>query len=180
FEATERRDGGSRYGGKGVLGAVDSVGGEIKDAVTGLDGTEQRAVDTTLVDLDGTDSKSRLGANALLGVPMAVARAAAAEVGLPLYRYLGGANAHVLPVPMLNVLNGGAHADNNVDLQEFMIVPVGAVSFAEGLRWGAETYHALKSLLKDRGLATGLGDTGGFAPNLTSSEDALRLLGEAI
>ena len=180
FEATERRDGGSRYGGKGVLGAVDSVGGEIKDAVTGLDGTDQRAVDTTLVDLDGTDSKSRLGANALLGVSMAVARAAAAEVGLPLYRYLGGANAHVLPVPMLNVLNGGAHADNNVDLQEFMIVPVGAVSFSEALRWGSETYHALGRYLRSEGESTTVGDEGGFAPNLASNEDAVRDLVRAI
>ncbi|TMM17083.1 MAG: phosphopyruvate hydratase [Actinobacteria bacterium] len=180
FEATERRDGGSRYGGKGVLGAVDSVGGEIKDAVTGLDGTDQRAVDTTLVDLDGTDSKSRLGANALLGVSMAVARAAAAEVGLPLYRYLGGANAHVLPVPMLNVLNGGAHADNNIDLQEFMIVPVGAVSFSEALRWGSETYHALGRYLRSEGESTTVGDEGGFAPNLASNEDAVRDLVRAI
>src|SRR5438477_5316286 len=180
FEATERRDGGSRYGGKGVLGAVDSVGGKIKDAVTGLDGTDQRAVDTTLVDLDGTDSKSRLGANALLGVSMAVARAAAAEVGLPLYRYLGGANAHVLPVPMLNVLNGGAHADNNIDLQEFMIVPVGAVSFSEALRWGSETYHALGRYLRSEGESTTVGDEGGFAPNLASNEDAVRDLVRAI
>src|SRR5438477_7221306 len=180
FEATERRDGGSRYGGKGVLGAVDSVGGEIKDAVTGLDGTDQRAVDTTLVDLDGTDSKARLGANAVLGVSMAVARAAAADVGLPLHRYLGGANAHVLPVPMMNVLNGGAQIDNNVDLQEFMIVPVGAVSYAEGLRWGVETYHVLRAVLHERGLGGGVGDEGGFAPNLASNEEAVQLLLVAI
>jgi enolase len=180
FEATERRDGGSRYGGKGVLGAVESVGGEIADAVVGLDGADQRGVDGTLVDLDGTDSKARLGANAVLGVSMAVARAAAADVGLPLHRYLGGANAHVLPVPMMNVLNGGAHADNSVDLQEFMILPVGAVSFSEALRWGAETYHALGRLLRADGESTTVGDEGGFAPNLASNEHAIRDLVRAI
>jgi len=180
FEATERRDGGSRYGGKGVLGAVESVGGEIAEAVVGLDGTDQRMLDSTLVDLDGTDAKSRLGANAVLGVSMAVARAAAVDVDLPLYRYLGGANAHVLPVPMMNVLNGGAHADNDVDVQEFMIVPVGAVAFSEALRWGAETYHALGRYLHAEGLSTAVGDEGGFAPNLASNEDAVRALVRAV
>src|SRR5438477_8733892 len=180
FEATERRDGGTRYGGKGVVGAVGSVRGEIADAVIGLDGTDQRALDTTLVDLDGTDSKARLGANAVLGVSMPVARADAADVGLPLHRYLGGANAHVLPVPMMNVLNGGAHADNNVDLQEFMIVPVGAVSFSEALRWGAETYHALGRYLRAERESTTVGDEGGFAPDLASNERAVQDLVRAI
>ncbi len=180
FEATERRDGGSRYGGKGVLGAVTSINGEIARAVAGLDGTDQRSLDAVLVDLDGTDSKARLGANAVLGVSMATARAAAAAVGLPLYRYLGGANAHVLPVPMMNVLNGGAHADNDVDVQEFMIMPVGAVSFSEALRWGAETYHALGRYLRAEGMSTGIGDEGGFAPNLPSNEDAVRALVRAV
>jgi enolase len=179
-EAVELRDGGERYGGKGVLRAVEHVDGEIADAVLGLDGIEQRLVDDTLVTLDGTDGKSRLGANAILGVSLAVAKAAADEAELPLYRYVGGADAHVLPVPLMNVLNGGAHADSNVDLQEFMLAPVGAASFSEGLRWGAETYHALRDLLHDRGLATGLGDEGGFAPNLPSSEDAVKLLLAAI
>jgi enolase len=180
FEATERRDGGSRYDGRGVLGAVSSVNGEIAEAVVGLDAADQRTLDTTLVDLDGTDSKARLGANAVLGVSMATARAAAADVGLPLYRYLGGANAHVLPVPMMNVLNGGAHADNDVDVQEFMIMPVGAVSFSEALRWGAETYHALGRYLHAEGLSTAIGDEGGFAPNLPSNEDAVRALVHAV
>jgi enolase len=180
FEATERRDGGSRYGGKGVLGAVESVRGEIADTIVGLDATDQRAVDGILVELDGTDSKARLGANAVLGVSLAVARAAAADVGLPLYRYVGGANAHVLPVPMMNVLNGGVHADNDVDVQEFMIVPVGAVSFSEALRWGAETYHALGRYLRAEDLSTAVGDEGGFAPNLPSNEDAVRVLVRAI
>jgi enolase len=179
-EAVELRDGGERYGGKGVLRAVEHVDGEIADAVLGLDGIEQRLVDDTLVTLDGTDGKSRLGANAILGVSLAVAKAAADEAELPLYRYVGGADAHVLPVPLMNVLNGGAHADSNVDLQEFMLAPVGAASFSEALRWGAETYHALRDLLHDRGLATGLGDEGGFAPNLPSSEDAVKLLLGAI
>jgi enolase len=179
-EAVELRDGGERYGGKGVLRAVEHVDGEIADAVLGLDGIEQRLVDDTLVTLDGTDGKSRLGANAILGVSLAVAKAAADEAELPLYRYVGGADAHVLPVPLMNVLNGGAHADSNVDLQEFMLAPVGAASFSEALRWGAETYHALRDLLHDRGLATGLGDEGGFAPNLPSSEDAVKLLLAAI
>jgi len=179
-EAVELRDGESRYGGKGVQDAVAYVNGEIRDAVAGLDAAEQRVLDAELCALDGTDAKGRLGANAILGVSLAAAKAMAEECGLPLYRYVGGANAHVLPVPMLNVLNGGAHADSNVDIQEFMIVPVGAVSFGEGLRWSSETYHALKKILKERNLSTGLGDEGGFAPNLPSNEDALKLLVEAI
>jgi enolase len=179
-EAVELRDGGDRYGGKGVASAVAHVDGEIAEAVEGLEGTDQRALDTALLDLDGTENKGRLGANALLGVSLAVARAAADELGLPLYRYVGGANAHVLPVPMMNVLNGGAHADSNVDVQEFMLMPVGAASFSEGLRWGVETYHALKGILKARGLATALGDEGGFAPNLPSNEEAVKLLLEAV
>jgi enolase len=179
-EALELRDGGDRFGGKGVLTAVANVNGEIADAVTGMAADEQRDVDTLLIELDGTEGKSRLGANAILGVSLAVARAAADDVDLPLFRYLGGVNASVLPVPMMNVLNGGAHADSNVDLQEFMIVPVGAASFSECLRWGSETYQALKKLLKERGLATALGDEGGFAPDLESNEAALQLLVEAI
>ena len=179
-EALELRDGGDRYGGKGVLKAVSHVNGPIHEAVVGLDALAQRDLDAALVELDGTDDKSRLGANAMLGVSLAVAKAAADELDLPLYRYLGGANAHTLPVPMMNVLNGGAHADSNVDLQEFMVVPVGAASFSEALRWGAETYQALKGLLKDKGLATALGDEGGFAPNLPSNESALELLLEAV
>jgi enolase len=179
-EALELRDGGERYGGKGVLRAVEHVNGEIADTLLGLDGLDQRLVDDTLVTLDGTDAKSRLGANALLGVSLATAKAAADESELPLYRYVGGAGAHVLPLPLMNVLNGGAHADSNVDLQEFMLAPVGAASFTEALRWGSETYHALKSLLHDRGLNTALGDEGGFAPNLASSEEAVTLLLSAI
>ena len=179
-EAVELRDGEHRYGGKGVQDAVAHVNGEIRDAIVGLDAADQRVLDAELCALDGTDAKGRLGANAILGVSLAAAKAVAEECGMPLYRYVGGTNAHVLPVPMMNVLNGGAHADNNVDLQEFMIVPVGAVSFGEALRWGAETYHALKALLKDRGLSTGVGDEGGFAPDLPSNEEALKLLVEAI
>jgi enolase len=179
-EAVELRDGGHRYGGKGVLHAVENVNGEIADTVLGLDAIEQRLVDDALVTLDGTDGKSRLGANAILGVSLAVAKAAADESELPLYRYVGGADAHVLPMPLLNVLNGGAHADSNVDLQEFMLAPVGAASFSEALRWGAETYHALRDLLHERGLSTALGDEGGFAPNLDSSEEAVKLLLAAI
>ena len=180
-EAIELRDGGEeRYAGKGVQDAVAHVNGEIHDAIVGLDGAEQRILDAELCALDGTDAKGRLGANAILGVSLAAAKAVAEECGMPLYRYVGGANAHVLPVPMMNVVNGGAHADSNVDIQEFMILPVGAVSFGEGLRWCAETYHVLKALLKERGLSTGLGDEGGFAPNLPSNEDALKLLVEAI
>ena len=179
-EALELRDGGERYGGKGVLRAVDHVNGEIADTILGLDGLDQRLVDDALVTLDGTDTKARLGANALLGVSLATAKAAADECELPLYRYVGGAGAHVLPLPLMNVLNGGAHADSNVDLQEFMLAPVGAASFTEALRWGAETYHALKGLLHERGLNTALGDEGGFAPNLASSEEAVTLLVSAI
>ncbi|HEV7688162.1 MAG TPA: phosphopyruvate hydratase [Acidimicrobiia bacterium] len=179
-EALELRDGGDRYGGKGVLTAVANVNGEIADAVTGLPAEAQRDIDALMIELDGTDDKSRLGANAILGVSLAVARAAADDIDTALFRYLGGVNASVLPVPMMNVLNGGAHADSNVDLQEFMILPVGAASFSEGLRWGSETYQALKRLLKQRGLATALGDEGGFAPNLESNESALQLLVEAI
>jgi enolase len=179
-EAVELRDGGDRFSGKGVLHAIENVNGEIADTVLGLDAIEQRLVDDALVTLDGTDGKSRLGANAVLGVSLAVAKAAADESELPLYRYVGGADAHVLPMPLLNVLNGGAHADSNVDLQEFMLAPVGAASFAEGLRWSAETYRALRELLLARGLSTALGDEGGFAPNLPSSEEAVKLLVAAI
>jgi enolase len=179
-EAVEWRDGESRYGGKGVRLAAEHVNGEISRAVEGFEALDQRGLDAALVDLDGTPNKARLGANAILGVSLAVAHAAADEVGLPLYRYVGGAAAHLLPVPMMNVINGGAHADNNVDLQEFMIVPVGAASFAEALQWGAETYHRLKDLLHRRGLSTAIGDEGGFAPNLPSNEDAVRILVEAI
>ena len=180
FEAVERRDGEARHGGKGVRGAVASVDGPIAEAVEGMEALDQRGLDAALIDLDGTDNKSRLGANAILGVSLAVARAAADEVGLPLFRYIGGANAHVLPVPMMNVINGGAHADNNVDIQEFMLVPVGAASWSEALQWGAETYHALRGVLHERGLSTAIGDEGGFAPNLPSNEDALKVLVEAI
>ena len=179
-EAVERRDGGDRYGGKGVLGAVGHVNGEIADTLTGLEAADQRLVDDELAVLDGTPNKARLGANAVLAASLAVARAAAEEAGLPLYRYVGGVDAHVLPMPLLNVLNGGAHAETNVDLQEFMLAPVGAASFGEALRWGAETYHALRRLLHERGLATALGDEGGFAPDLASNEQALALLLEAI
>ena len=180
FEAVELRDGGDRFGGKGVLGAVEHVNGAIADALLGIEAADQRGVDQALIDLDGTDNKARLGANAILGVSLAVAHAAAEERGLPLFRYVGGTNAHVLPAPMMNVLNGGVHADNNVDFQEFMIMPLGAASFSEALRWGAETYHALKTLLADRGLSTAVGDEGGFAPNLSSNEEAVQLLVEAI
>ena len=180
FEAVELRDGGDRYMGKGVLTAVGYVNTEIADAVTGMDVTGQRAIDQAMNDLDGTSNKGRLGANAILGVSLATAHAAAADVGLPLYRYIGGPHAHMLPVPMMNVLNGGEHADNNIDLQEFMIMPVGAASFSEGLRWGIETYHTLKKVLHERGLSTAIGDEGGFAPNLGSNEEALQLLVEAI
>jgi enolase len=180
FEAVELRDGGDRYGGRGVLTAVENVNGEIRDAVAGLDALDQRGLDLELIALDGTDNKSRLGANAILGVSLANAKAAADELELPLYRSVGGANAHVLPVPMMNVVNGGAHADNNVDLQEFMVMPIGAASYSEALRWGVETYHALKALLHERGLSTAVGDEGGFAPNLSSNEDAVRALVDAI
>ena len=181
FEAYELRDGDtSRYLGKGVLKAVEAINSEISLHVEGLDATDQRILDAALIELDGTENKSRLGANALLGVSLAVARAAADSADLPLFRYLGGPNAHTLPVPMLNVINGGSHADSNVDIQEFMILPLGAASFSEGLRWGVETYHALKSILHGKGLSTGLGDEGGFAPNLDSNRAALDLLMEAI
>jgi enolase len=180
FEAVELRDGGEEFLGKGVRRAVQHVNEEIAEAVEGLEAEDQRGLDLAMIDLDGTDDKGRLGANAILGVSLAVAKAAANEVGLPLFRYVGGANAHVLPVPMMNVLNGGVHADNNVDLQEFMVVPVGAVSFHEALRWGAETYHVLGRILRDRGLSTSVGDEGGFAPNLASNEEAVKVLVEAI
>ena len=176
FEATELRDGGSEWLGKGVGQAVGNVNGEIAEAIAGVDAADQAGLDARLVDLDGTPNKSRLGANAILGVSLAAAHAAAAEEGVPLWRYLGGESAHILPVPMMNVLNGGAHADNSVDFQEFMIVPVGATSFSEGLRYGAEVFHALKKTLHDKGLGTTVGDEGGFAPNLESNEAALELL----
>ncbi|MDX6273687.1 MAG: enolase [Frankiales bacterium] len=180
FEAVELRDGGDRYGGKGVERAVDAVLETIGPALTGLEASEQRLIDQRLIDLDGTPDKSRLGANAILGVSLAVAKAAADSAGLPLFRYVGGPNAHLLPVPMMNILNGGAHADTSVDVQEFMIAPIGAATFKEALRWGAEVYHALKAVLKARGLATGLGDEGGFAPDLPSNREALDLIAEAI
>ena len=180
FEAHELRDGGDWYGGKGVTKAVGHVNGEIAEAITGFESFDQRGLDQLLIDIDGTDNKSRLGANALLGVSLAVAKASAEEADLPLFRYLGGTNASVLPVPMMNVINGGVHADNNVDLQEFMVMPIGAASFSEALRWGVETYHALKDVLHKRGLATAVGDEGGFAPNLKSNEEAVQVLVEAI
>ena len=180
FEAVELRDGGDRYGGKGVLDAVGFVNGELTDLLLGEEALDQRHVDRQLIDADGTDNKARVGANAILGISLAVAKAAADELEVPLYRYIGGANAHVLPVPMMNVINGGEHADNNLDVQEFMILPVGAASFAEALRWGAETYQALKGILSGRGLSTLVGDEGGFAPNLASNEEAVALLVEAI
>jgi enolase len=181
FEASERRDGDTkRYGGKGVQEAVDAVIEEIQPALIGFEASEQRLIDAEMLALDGTPNKSALGANAILGVSLAVARAAAESADLPLFRYIGGPNAHVLPVPMFNILNGGSHADSNVDIQEFMIAPIGAPSFREALRWGAEVYHALKSVLKERGLSTGLGDEGGFAPNLESNRAALDLILVAI
>jgi len=179
-EATELRDGGTRFKGKGVLNAVANVNGEISTALVGSDASNQSAIDNTLCELDGTPNKSRLGANAILGASLATAHASAAERKLPLFTAIGGDDACVLPVPMMNVLNGGVHADNNVDLQEFMIMPIGASSFSEGLRWGVETYHTLKSLLHDRKLATAVGDEGGFAPNLASNEDAIAILVDAI
>lgn len=180
-EAVELRDKDSkRYSGKGVLNAVQHVNTEIQQALMGSDALDQRAIDYQLIDLDGTENKGRLGANAILGVSLAVAHAAADELALPLFRSVGGPNAHVLPVPMMNVINGGAHADNNIDLQEFMIMPVGASSFSEALRWGTETYHVLKQVLVDRGLSTAVGDEGGFAPNLSSNEEAIKVLVEAI
>ena len=180
FEAVELRDGdGSRYGGKGVDQAVEHVRITLAGALMGVDALDQREIDAAMIELDGTPNKSSLGANAILGVSLAVARAAADESGLSLYRYVGGTDAHVLPVPMMNVINGGAHADNNIDLQEFMLVPLGADSFAEGLRIGAETFHALKGLLKERGLVTAVGDEGGFAPDLASNEEAITAILEA-
>jgi enolase len=176
FEAVELRDGGDAWAGKGVSTAVGNVNGELADAVTGLDPADQDQLDRTMIELDGTPNKGRLGANAILGVSLAAAKAAAAEAGSPLWRYLGGEAAHVLPVPMMNVLNGGAHADNKVDFQEFMIMPVGAPSFSEGLRIGVEVFHALKRTLHDRGLSTAVGDEGGFAPDLDSNEAALEML----
>ena len=179
-EAVELRDGGTPWLGKGVHTAVAGVNGEIATALEGLEACDQRLIDQSLCDLDATPDKSRLGANALLSVSLAVAHAAALESGLPLYRYIGGANAHLLPVPMFNVINGGAHADNSIDFQEYMVVPVGAPTFAEALRWGAETYHALKSILVEKGLSTGVGDEGGFAPDLPDNETAITIVLEAI
>ncbi len=181
FEAVERRDNEKgRYQGKGVRQAVDAVIDTIAPALIGFDATDQRLIDQTMLELDGTPNKSNLGANAILGVSLAVATAAADSSDLPLYRYLGGPNAHVLPVPLMNILNGGSHADSDVDIQEFMVVPLGASTFSEGLRWGVEVYHNLKSVLQEKGLATGLGDEGGFAPNLPSNRAALDLILEAI
>jgi enolase len=180
FEAVELRDGDAAYGGKGVTKAVQAVIDEIQPELLGYEADEQRLVDYELIDLDRTPDKSRLGANAIVGVSLAVARAAASSSELPLFRYLGGPNAHLLPVPMMNILNGGAHADTNVDIQEFMVAPVGASTFSEAVRWGAETYHALKAVLKQHGLATGVGDEGGFAPNLEHNRAALDLIIEAI
>ncbi|NYE96493.1 enolase [Psychromicrobium silvestre] len=181
FEAVEKRDGDkTRYLGKGVLDAVSAVLDVIAPALLGFDATDQRLIDQTMIDLDGTPNKGKLGANAILGVSLAVANAAADSADLPLYRYLGGPNAHVLPVPLMNILNGGSHADSDVDIQEFMVVPLGASTFSEGLRWGVEVYHELKKVLHEKGLATGLGDEGGFAPNLPSNRAALDLITEAI
>ena len=180
FEAAELRDGGKRYLGKGVLKAVEFVNDEIAPAVSGYDAQDQRLIDEEMIALDGTKNKSRLGANSILGVSLAVARASAESADLSFFRYIGGPTAHTLPVPMMNILNGGAHADTNVDIQEFMVAPIGAESFSESLRWGAEIYHSLKSVLKQRGLATSIGDEGGFAPNLDSNRAALDLILEAV
>ena len=180
FEAVELRDGGDEYGGKSVRQAVDNVNNEIAEELLGLDATDQRIVDQTLIDLDGTPNKAKLGANAILGASLAVAHAAAAAMGLPLYQYVGGCNAHVLPVPMMNIMNGGKHADNNVDLQEFMAMPAGAESFEQALRMGAEVFHSLAAVLKGRGLSTAVGDEGGFAPNLGSNEEAIEVIVAAI
>jgi enolase len=179
-EAVELRDGDAAYGGKGVLTAVGYVNGEISDALEGYEAEDQRAIDFAMIDLDGTDNKGRLGANAMLAVSLANAKAAAIESDLPLYQYLGGVNAHVLPVPMMNVVNGGAHAKNTIDFQEFMVMPIGAASFSEAMRWGVETYHALKRLFEERGLNTAVGDEGGFAPDLPDNESAVKVLVEAI
>ena len=180
FEAVELRDGGKRYGGKGVLKAVAGVNEKIGPALKDFEADDQRAIDHAMLNLDGTANKAKLGANAILGVSLAVAKAAADSAKLPLFRYVGGPNAHVLPVPMLNILNGGSHADSNVDVQEFMIAPIGAASFSEALRMGAEVYHSLKSVLNKQGLSTGLGDEGGFAPNLDSNRAALDLISTAV
>ncbi|OHF36689.1 phosphopyruvate hydratase [Corynebacterium sp. HMSC074A01] len=179
-EAHELRDGGDRYLGKGVQKAVENVNEEIADAIAGIEADDQRLIDQAMIELDGTDNKSRLGANAILGVSIAAAKAAAESAGLPLYRYIGGPNAHILPVPMMNILNGGSHADSGVDVQEFMIAPIGAETFSEALRQGTEVYHALKAVIKDKGLSTGLGDEGGFAPSVESTKAALDLIVEAI
>jgi enolase len=179
-EAVELRDGAKEWGGKGVSNAVNYVNGEINDALEGYEAEDQRAVDFAMIDLDGTSNKGRLGANAILAVSLANAKAAAIESDLPLYQYLGGVNAHVLPVPMMNVVNGGAHAKNTIDFQEFMVMPIGAASFSEALRWGTETYHALKNIFEKRGLSTAVGDEGGFAPDLPDAETAVKVLIEAI
>jgi enolase len=179
-EAVELRDGGEAWGGKGVQKAVDYVNGEINEALEGYEAEDQRAVDIAMIDLDGTPNKARLGANAILAVSLATAKAAAMESDLPLYQYLGGVNAHVLPVPQMNVVNGGAHAKNTIDFQEFMVMPIGAATFSEALRWGAETYHALKGVFEKRGLSTAVGDEGGFAPDLPNNEAAVKVLVEAI
>jgi enolase len=179
-EAVEKRDGGERYMGKGVLQAVEAVNGEIYDALQGMDATDQRRIDNTLIELDGTENKGRFGANAILGVSLAVARAASQSLEVPLYRYIGGVNARVMPVPMMNIINGGAHADNPIDFQEFMISPLGAPTLTEAVRWGAEVFHTLKKLLKDGGHSTNVGDEGGFAPNLKSADEALTFVVRAI
>jgi enolase len=179
-EAHELRDGGDRYQGKGVLKAVENVNEEIADELVGFEADDQRLIDQAMIALDGTENKSRLGANAILGVSIAAAKAAAQSAGLPLYRYIGGPNAHILPVPMMNILNGGAHADSGVDVQEFMIAPIGAETFSEALQVGAEVYHSLKAVIKDKGLSTGLGDEGGFAPSVDSTKAALDLIVEAV
>ena len=180
FEAVELRDGEEIWSGKGVKNAVSHVNNEIADSVLGLEAADQRVIDQTMIDLDGTDDKGRLGANAILGVSLAVARAAAQDAGIPLFKYVGGANAHLLPVPMFNVVNGGMHADNNIDFQEFMVMPLGAASYSEALQWGVDIYHSLKSVLNKKRMSTAVGDEGGFAPNLSSNEDALQILIDAI
>ena len=180
FEAVELRDGEETWSGKGVKNAVSHVNNEIADSVLGLEAADQRVIDQIMIDLDGTDDKGRLGANAILGVSLAVARAAAEDAGIPLFKYVGGANAHLLPVPMFNVVNGGMHADNNIDFQEFMVMPLGAASYSEALQWGVDIYHSLKSVLNGKRMSTAVGDEGGFAPNLSSNEEALQILIDAI
>ena len=180
FEAVELRDGEEIWSGKGVKNAVSHVNNEIADSVLGLEAADQRVIDQIMIDLDGTDDKGRLGANAILGVSLAVARAAAQDAGIPLFKYVGGANAHLLPVPMFNVINGGMHADNNIDFQEFMVMPLGAASYSEALQWGVDIYHSLKSVLNGKRMSTAVGDEGGFAPNLSSNEEALQILMDAI